>query len=47
VFCARTGGGALTDQYGNVKGGTSYCTRDEFGAVFCSRTPGGGAIVDT
>lgn len=47
VYCARAGGGAMTDQYGAVKCGTGYCTRDEWGQVFCSRTPGGAATVDT
>ena len=47
VYCAPAGGGAVPDQYGTVKCGTGYCTRDEWGEVFCSRTRGGAAMVDT
>ena len=37
----------VADEYGTVKCGTGFCTRDEWGEVFCSRTRGGAAMVDT
>jgi len=47
VFCAKEGGGAMSDQYGNVKCGVGYCATDDLGEIHCSRQPGGGATTDS
>jgi len=47
VLCAKEGGGAVRDRYGNVKCGLGSCATDDMGQVKCSSQPGGGAIIDS
>ena len=45
-FCAKEGGGAMTDEVGNVKCGAGPCARDERGLVRCAKKPGGEIRID-
>jgi len=47
VLCAKAGGGAIRDQYGDVKCGVGYCATDDLGQVMCSTQQGGGAARDS
>ena len=46
MFCAREGGGAMSEQYGTAVCGIDYCAADYAGRVKCSTRPGGGAAMD-
>ena len=47
VFCAKEGGGAMTDEVGNVKCGVGPCARDDRGLVRCAKKPSGEIRIDS
>ena len=47
LHCAKRGGGAIRDEYGNVRCGVGYCTADDTGRLLCSTTLGGNITRDS
>jgi hypothetical protein len=47
VFCAKAGGGAIRDQYGDVRCGVGQCATDDLGQIKCSMKAGGGATTSS
>lgn len=44
MTCAAAGGDALRAKNGSVVCGVGKCAKDQYGEIWCSTQPGGGAI---